>query len=271
MTTESPKCRRWFQFRLRTLLIAILVLSLPLSWFGARLRKARRQREAVKAIERLGGSVTYEWELVPPSPSGIQPRPNMSWLQILLGDENSDEMCSVSFYGHGFTDVQVRQLSLFGNLTDVMLKDTRVTDAGLDELAGLTRLESLVIIEGEITDDGLRHLGRFSNLSDLVLIGTQFSNDGLKHLAGVKRLRRLRLGTMRITDAGVEYLEGLCNLKELWFHEVHISDAGLGYLANLESLEQLHMTQTFVTPEGVRKLQESLPECWITLPPDIPY
>ena len=47
--------RRWFQFRLRTLLIAILVLSLPLSWFAVRLARERRQREAVEAIERLGG------------------------------------------------------------------------------------------------------------------------------------------------------------------------------------------------------------------------
>lgn len=46
---------RWFQFRLRTLLVAILLLSLPLSWFGWRLEEARRQRKAVEAIRQMGG------------------------------------------------------------------------------------------------------------------------------------------------------------------------------------------------------------------------
>lgn len=62
MTDESPKRRRWFQFRLRTLLIAALVLSLPLSWFAWRMEKAKRQREAVQAIEKLGGEAYYDWQ-----------------------------------------------------------------------------------------------------------------------------------------------------------------------------------------------------------------
>ena len=33
MTTTPPKRRRWLQFRLRALLIAVLVLSVPLQWF----------------------------------------------------------------------------------------------------------------------------------------------------------------------------------------------------------------------------------------------
>jgi hypothetical protein len=57
MIEELPKRRRWLQFRLRTLLIAVLVLSLPLSWFAVRRERARRQRAT---IESLGGRVSYD-------------------------------------------------------------------------------------------------------------------------------------------------------------------------------------------------------------------
>jgi hypothetical protein len=50
----KPK-RRWFQFGLRTLLIAFLVLSLPFSWFAVRMESTRKQREAVEAIRKAGG------------------------------------------------------------------------------------------------------------------------------------------------------------------------------------------------------------------------
>ena len=55
MENERPKRRKWFQFRLRTLLIVVLVLSLPLSWFAWRMDRARRQWETLEEIERLGG------------------------------------------------------------------------------------------------------------------------------------------------------------------------------------------------------------------------
>ena len=60
--TAQAKRRRWFQFRLRTLLTAVLVLSLPLSCFAVRMDRARRQREAVEAIKHIGGEVWYDYQ-----------------------------------------------------------------------------------------------------------------------------------------------------------------------------------------------------------------
>jgi hypothetical protein len=42
--------RRWFQYKLRTLLIAMTLASVGMSWFVARMQRAKRQREAVEAI-----------------------------------------------------------------------------------------------------------------------------------------------------------------------------------------------------------------------------
>jgi hypothetical protein len=51
--------RRWFQFRLRTVLLGTVVLCLPLGWLSVKLERTRRQRRAVSAITNAGGFVWY--------------------------------------------------------------------------------------------------------------------------------------------------------------------------------------------------------------------
>jgi hypothetical protein len=63
MTTDSTKRRRWFQFRLRTLLIVVFMLSLPLSWFAVEMDRARRLRETREAVYSLGGRVLNDPEI----------------------------------------------------------------------------------------------------------------------------------------------------------------------------------------------------------------
>jgi cytoskeletal protein RodZ len=60
-TTSSPKPRRhWLQFSLRTLLVLMLVLGAGFASLAHEVQQARAQREAVKAIEQLGGSVRWK-------------------------------------------------------------------------------------------------------------------------------------------------------------------------------------------------------------------
>jgi hypothetical protein len=57
---SRPKLR-WCQYSLRTLLLGVLLASIGMSWFTPRIQRARKQREAVEAIERLGGEVLYDF------------------------------------------------------------------------------------------------------------------------------------------------------------------------------------------------------------------
>jgi hypothetical protein len=54
-TTPKPR-RRWLQFSLRTLMVLVMVASVRLMWLGMKVREARKEREAAKAIEQLGRS-----------------------------------------------------------------------------------------------------------------------------------------------------------------------------------------------------------------------
>ena len=67
MTTPRPKrrTRRFLQFSLRALLVFVLLVSVGMSWLAVKLEKARRQKEAVEALVKLGGTAVYDRELVP--------------------------------------------------------------------------------------------------------------------------------------------------------------------------------------------------------------
>jgi hypothetical protein len=83
---------------------------------------------------------------------------------------------------------------------------TRVTDAGLVHLKGLTRLRTLWLEGTGVTDAGLAHLRGASELNNLRLQGTGITDDVLPLLRGMTNLNELRLQGTRVTDAGVHEL-----------------------------------------------------------------
>lgn len=81
--------RRWLQFSFRGFLIALTIGCL---WLGWQVERAREQREAVKAIEALGGLVWFDWQIVILQPKHIRidPRatpPGPVWLRRIIGDD----------------------------------------------------------------------------------------------------------------------------------------------------------------------------------------
>ncbi len=147
--------RRWLQFRLRTLLIAILVLSLPLSWLAVKIRSGRRQREAAGAVLRVGGAVSYN--------CGIVCRFRVpSWLDELLGTDFSvvNGVCLDHHKTHGrpVGDNDLALLSPLTNLKYLDLTNSRITDTGLENLKGHTRLEQLYVHGTQVTNEGVKSL-----------------------------------------------------------------------------------------------------------------
>lgn len=167
MTNESPRHRKWFQFRLRAILIGVLVLSLPLSWFAVRMARARRQREAVEEIHRLGGLI-IRLESSDPNDTFDPP---VGCLRRLCGDN--------SFHG--------RPKVLFFKMIEwhespSTAKEVEICDDDLKTLASLPDNWSLTIESSRVTDEGVKHLYCLRHLEHLDLIGTQVTPEGVKRL-----------------------------------------------------------------------------------------
>jgi hypothetical protein len=69
----------------------------------------------------------------------------------------------------------------------------------------------------------------------------------------------------RVTDEGVgivvSYLLAIGRIREVSFCYCPITDASLSIIAQLKSVEVLRIIQTNATKEGLKRLQESLPDC----------
>ncbi len=92
-----PKPRlRWFQYSLRSLLLAMLAASLGMSWVAVKMQKARRQKEAVEAILKFGGTVEYDYQQ---NTSGKRIRgalpPTATWWRNLLGNNFFDSVIEI--------------------------------------------------------------------------------------------------------------------------------------------------------------------------------
>jgi Leucine Rich repeat len=212
-TTEPPvkSRRRWYQYSLRTLLIGIVVLSLPCCWLGMKVREARQQAAAVAAIQKLGGDVLYDYEF---DAQGDFVRnaalPGPKWLHSLLGDDFFDNVFLVELQGahRAVTDADLEHLKAFTKLSVLDLGYSQVTNAGVERLKGLTQLKTLFLNNTQVTDAGLKYLAQLTQLEDLHLAQTQVTDAGLEYLKGLTCLKtELDLSFTQVTDAGVAKLQ----------------------------------------------------------------
>lgn len=90
---------------------------------------------------------------------------------------------------------------------ELNLANTKVTDAGLAPLAGLTNLRRLHLEKTGVGDEGLKHLKDLKGLEYLNLYGTKVTDAGLEHLKGLTNLRKLYLWQSQVTEAGAAKLK----------------------------------------------------------------
>ncbi len=141
---------------------------------------------------------------------------------------------------------------------------TRVTDAGMRELAGLNGLQDLRLALTQVTDAGLKELAGLKSMQALDLGFTKLTDAGLKELARLKGLQNLNISGTQGTDTGLKELVGLESLQRLDLFHTKVTDAGLKVLAGIKSLQVLILSETKVTDAGLKELRKKLPHCEIT-------
>ncbi len=174
---------RWFQFRLRTLLIVVTLAGCGFAWLGVKVRAARQQAADIAAIEKLGGEVHYTYEFDPKGDPTVFKEPFApKWLRSILGDDFFRNVFEVELSKTPVTGADLEHLAAFASLRRLQVYGTQLADADLDHLKRLVQLESLDLRETKITDAGLVHLEGLINLQMVDLWGTKVTNKGVQEL-----------------------------------------------------------------------------------------
>ena len=175
-------------------------------------------------VGRLAGTVAIDGR-VPSHPALVvdlhQTRASDDDLAMFEGQA----VRSLNLYGTKITDAGLAHLTGLSDLQTLNLNDTAIGDAGLESLRGLPRLRELSLFHTRITDAGLAHLKGMVSLQILTVSG-DISDAGLAHLAGLPHLQNLTLSGEKITDKGLQPLKGLRELHELFLTGTSVTDAG---------------------------------------------
>ena len=291
--TVRPRCRR-FPLRLRTLVFLTVLVSLGSSWFASHLVRARRQRDAVTAITELGGRVRCHLDCdvlgneIPDSQPSVP-----GWIRSLLGDDffvsvvfaetptdeqlthvpglarlrrlrvwhrpivrgSEDLMYTSDSAWSSVTDAGIENVRGMSTLRELDLTYARITDAALERLKDLKHLQWLCLYKTNVTDAGLENLRWFQNLEELYLTHTKITDAGLEHLTGMTKLRVLGLQGTNVTDRALEYLVTLRQLQKLSLGSTKITDAALDRLADLPDLRELDLSDTAISDTGLKQLK----------------
>jgi internalin A len=211
-----------------------LLVALLLSWGSS--RSQSQEAEGKEKLRRLPAEIVQQWRA-----AGAE----LGWLHI--GESGFTEFVGESEAEAG--DLPGFRFRLWprdgviGKLPDpgvpfgLDLSFTRMTDAGLKEVAKLSNLHVLDLSFTNITDAGLKELAPLQNLHTLNLWHTRITNAGLPHLTKLKKLQWLNLSYIEITDAGLQHLAPLQNLQTLNLSHTPITDAGLQHVAQLQNLK----------------------------------
>ncbi|MGA2796511.1 MAG: hypothetical protein ABSE63_02920 [Thermoguttaceae bacterium] len=279
-TASQPEFKlRWYQFRLRTLLIFVFLVACVCSLIEITLRKAWLQRRAVSEIIQSGGYVSYGR---PGPANALNPtlESKTSSVYELFGYDYFYDVVGVS--GFRADDNNIALLDDLPKLTQLALDIRLLTHAkdGLKHLQKVDKLESL-ILQGYRDDANLRVLKELPSLSSLELRGYDltltdkcldfvkplknldhlalwrgnWTNDGIKELTHLGTLRDLTIYSSNNIDDGLVILERTPHLQKLSLEWTPITNAGLEHIKNLSNLEILYLFNTNIDDAGLESLK----------------
>jgi Leucine Rich repeat len=211
----------WARFRLRSMLLLILIFSMGLAWVANERRKNAEQIADLISLKKSCYNYYFTESKLP------------VWWQKLLGMNPSGDLISISFY-----------------------LNANCTTEELEKIGKFHRLRYLSLSFNPVSDRDLKHLKCLTQLKFLNLDKSAITNEGLDHLVGLKNLELLSLSGTKIDDSAMEYLNNWPNLKELRVADTSISDLGMERISKLPQLMAIDIRNTTVTNKGAQYFTE---------------
>jgi hypothetical protein len=140
-------------------------------------------------------------------------------------------------------------------LEDLSLSRYKITDAGIQHLAGMTQLTRLELKEMPITDACASTFDKLTGIASLDLSNTKVGDEVLRRIGGMMSLRELNLSHTSITDAGIKHLLARIKLTGILISGTRITDESFRTLAQIASIDRIIADKTAVTVRGVAMLK----------------
>ncbi len=151
-----------------------------------------------------------------------------------------------------------------GELKELHLINTLVTDEGLRLVAQLTSLDWIYIDNARISDRGIAHLKKLPCLKGLHLIGTDVTDDGLAMLPEIEGLVYLENVTQKeIGQRGYGALTSISGLEYLRLSAVKTEEQQFLGLKLANSLLSFTFEMPGVSDHAVEYLQKRFPDCFM--------
>jgi hypothetical protein len=302
--TTTPSAGRWWRpkFGMRTMLIALLLVSVVLGSFSWRLRRAWAQARLVAQLREMEVVVDYRYdrpeiEELPLFVRLLRNPDGFQWYgESVLTKDFFDDVTAihashyhrVEFIRTG-APISFSDVEQFWNLVYRMpslemldVQNDQITPGQLGGLKQNPQLWALGLQSIAIGDSQLEAVGQLTGLRRLSFGGGWFaflddeqrgkgsrayvSRGGLEHLRSMPDLEMLILFGTTVDDNAVEPLSHLHNLTHLDLGNTPLGDEGLGKLTTLKKLQYIYLRGTNVTATGVRDFQAALPGCIVDHP-----
>ena len=187
--------------------------------------------------------------------AGLSEADIAAWVTTEDGTFVKDEagnVVEVRLHATWITDSDLVKLAELPHLTKIDLSNTWITDLGIEHLKPLQHVKELNLYYCDyLTDAAVAHLKGWKNLEHLNLRGTDISGRVFEHIARLTTLKSLDVGFSRVTDAGFEHLTSLAALEKLGFGGAKMSGAALPILKTLPSLRHLDVSGLQRTDSGL--------------------
>jgi Leucine Rich repeat len=249
-------------------MVVVLVLG---GWLGWVVHRARGQREVVAAIRQAGGAVWYDdfWydeEKVVVSADGkgvsIGPKPKNwtpHWLVDSIGIDYLYSVVGVRFNTSGADEV-AGYVARLPRVDFIFFGESDLSDSGLACLRGLN-LRTLLLSQTKVTNAGVQQLRSFTNLEELDLSYTSVGDAEMVQVATfLPKLERLSASNTNVTDLSVRSIVRLPALTDLDLSATRVGDKGAALLALKAGLKDIHLSDTRVSPEAIQALRDTLPD-----------
>ncbi|HEY2840257.1 MAG TPA: hypothetical protein VGJ26_13965 [Pirellulales bacterium] len=237
--------RRWLQFTLRTMLAVATVVCISLGFWANR---AHQQRQAVRQIEALSGTVTYQPRLDEIHAPG--------WLRSFMGDDFFVNVVSVTLT-HPQEDNRTRALS------------PEELERCVAVMQHLPKLRHLQLQSTQLRDEDLSRLAPLRKLLESVDIHEFFNEkvkgSGVEHFSGWPRLRQLSVSSYQLDPAALETVATIPNLERLSWGFCNLDAKAFVAIARCKNLKGLGLTQCTFDSQALLELNNAMSLKGLTL------